>query len=124
MFGLGAVLTVAVAAGSSAASPGLYTGKTSQKLKITVKVSNGKIAKLAYVIKYGSCGEFSGADTHISIERNKFSATIHPNSEVTDKLSGTFRGRAVSGTLSSSLALGGIHPSTCRSGKGTFSAKL
>lgn len=125
IFVLGAVLAVAIAAGASAASSGLYSGKTSQKLKITVKVSKGKVVKVDYVAKYGSCGEFTGVDNvQIQIKSNKFSATVHPNSETVDKLSGSFKGKNVRGTLSSLVTTGGIQPSMCRSGKLTFSAKL
>lgn len=125
IFVLGAVLAVAIAASALAASSGLYSGKTSQKLKITVKVSKGKVVKVDYVAKYGSCGEFTGVDNvQIQIKSNKFSATVHPNSETVDKLSGSFKGKNVRGTLSSLVTTGGIHPSMCRSGKLTFSAKL
>ena len=122
---LGAALAVAMAAVASAASSGLYTGKTSQKLKITVKVSNGHVVKVGYVAQYGSCGELEGSDkVKIAIKGNKFSATVHPNSETVDKLSGTFTGHKVSGALNSTVTTGGIHPMTCRSGKVTFGAKL
>lgn len=125
VFVLGILLAVAIAAGAVAASSGVYTGKTSQKLKITVKVSKGNVSRVTYFAKYGSCGEFSGIDNmKIAIKNNKFSKTVHPNSEVVDKLSGSFKGKNVSGTLSSVLSLGGIHPSTCRTGKLKFSAKL
>jgi hypothetical protein len=125
IFVLGAVLAVAIAAGASAASSGLYTGKTSQKLKITVEVSKGKVVSVDYIAKYGSCGEFNGVDiVHAAIIRNKFSATGHPDAEVTDKLSGSFKGKNVSGTLSSLVSTGGLHPVTCKSGKVRFSAKL
>ncbi len=121
---LGAALAVAVAAVASAASSGLYTGKTSQKLKISVKVTNGKVVKVGYVASYGSCGEFIGTDkVKIAIKSNKFSATVHPNSETVDKISGSFKGQKVSGTLTSTVTTGGIHPTTCHSGKVTFSAK-
>lgn len=122
---LGAALAVAMAAVASAASSGLYTGKTSQKLKITVKVSGGKLVKVDYAAVYGSCNELLGTDkVKIAIKSNKFSATVHPNSETVDKLSGTFKGQKVSGTLTSTVTTGGIHPMTCHSGKLTFSAKL
>jgi hypothetical protein len=125
MFVLGVVLAVAIAAGASAASSGVYTGKTSQKLKITVKVSKGKVVKVAYVAKYGSCGEFTGVDrAQLAIRSNKFSATVHPNSATVDKLTGRFKGKNLSGTLSSKVTTGGIHPTACRSGKVKFSAKL
>lgn len=124
IFVLGAVLAVAVAAGASAASSGLYTGKTSQELKISVKVSKGKVVKVDYTASYGSCGELTGTDkVKIAIKSNKFSATVHPNSETVDKLSGTFKGENISGTLSSAVTTGGIHPTTCKSGKVTFKAK-
>ena len=124
IFVLGAVLAVAIAAGASAAASGRYAGKTTQKLKVTVEVSKGKVVKVAYVAKYGSCGEFSGVDkAHIAIRHNKFRATVHPNSETVDKLSGSFEGKSVSGTISSSVITGGIHPTTCKSGKVKFSAK-
>jgi hypothetical protein len=122
---LGAVMAVALAAVASAASSGTYTGKTSQQLKITVKVSKAKVVKVGYTAKYGSCGEFIGTDNvKIAIKNNKFSATVHPNSETVDKLSGTFNGQKVSGSLTSTVTTGGIHPTTCHSGKVTFSAKL
>jgi hypothetical protein len=122
---LGAALAVALAAAASAASPGLYTGKTSQKLKISVKVSGAKVVKVGYVAKYGSCGEFTGADNvKIAIKSNKFSATVHPNSETVDKVSGSFKGQKVTGSLVSTVTEGGIHTTTCHSGKLTFSAKL
>jgi hypothetical protein len=122
---LGTVLAVATATGALAASSGLYTGKTSQKLSITVKVSKGKVVKVDYFARFGSCGELSAVDkVKIAIKGGKFSATVHPNSEAVDKLTGRFKGQAVSGTLSSVVMLGGIHPSTCRTGKVTFSAKL
>jgi hypothetical protein len=122
---LGAVLAVGIAAAASAASSRVYTGQTSQKLKITVKVSKGKVVRVDYVAKYGSCGELSGADkVKIAIKGNTFSATVHPNSETVDKLSGSFKGKKLSGTLSSSVTLGGIHASKCKSGKLKFSAKL
>jgi hypothetical protein len=123
-FVLGAVLAVALAAIASAASPGLYTGKTSQHLTITVKVSGAKVVKVGYSARYSSCGELIGTDkVKIAINSNKFSATVHPNSETVDKLSGTFKGSSVSGTLNSVVTTGGIHPETCKSGKVTFSAK-
>ena len=122
---LGSVLAVALAAVASAASSGLYKGKTNQKLQISVKVSDGKVVKVDYVAGYGSCGEFIGTDkVKIAIKGNKFSATVHPNSETVDKLSGRFKGQKVTGTLQSTVTTGGIHPTTCRSGKVTFSAKL
>lgn len=122
---LGAALAVALAAVASAASSGLYTGKTRQQLKITVKVSKGKVVKVGYTARYGSCGELIGADNvKIAIKDNKFGATVHPNSETVDKLSGTFKGQKVSGALTSTVTTGGIHPMTCHSGKLTFSAKL
>jgi hypothetical protein len=125
MFVLGAALAVALAGSASAASSGLYTGKTSQKLKITIKVSKAKVVAVHYIAKYGSCGEFQGVDTaHIAIKANKFSATVHPNSETVDKLSGRFKGANLSGTLDSTVTTGGIHPTTCLSGKVKFSAKL
>ena len=121
---LGAALAVAVAAVASAASSGLYTGITSQQLKISVKVTKGKVVKVGYVASYGSCGEFIGTDkVKIAIKRNRFSATVHPNSETVDKISGSFKGQKVSGTLNSTVTTGGIHPTTCHSGKVTFSAK-
>ena len=121
---LGAVLAIALTAAASAASAGLYTGKTSQKLAISVKVSGGKVTKVDYVAKYGSCGEFDGADkVKIAVKGNKFSATVHPNSETVDKLSGKFKGTSVSGSLNSVVTTGGIHPQTCKSGKVTFTAK-
>jgi hypothetical protein len=121
---LGAVLAIALAAAASAASAGLYTGKTSQKLAISVKVSGGKVTKVDYAAEYGSCDEFTGADkVKIAIKGNKFSATVHPNSETVDKLSGTFKGSKLSGSLSSVVTTGGIHPQTCKSGKVTFTAK-
>jgi hypothetical protein len=121
---LGAVLAVALGAVASAASPGQYTGKTSQHLPITVKVSGGKVVKVAYTASYGSCGELSGSDkVKIAIKSSKFSATVHPNSETVDKLSGKFKGTSVSGSLTSVVTTGGIHPTTCKSGKVTFSAK-
>jgi hypothetical protein len=89
-----------------------------------VKVSKGNVVEVDYVAKYGPSGEFSGVDkVHIAIKRDKFSATVHPNSETVDKLSGSFKGKNVSGTLSSSVTTGGIHPTTCKSGKVKFSAK-
>jgi hypothetical protein len=122
---VGAVMVVAIAAGASAASSGLYTGKTSQKLKITLTVSKGKLVKFDYAARYGSCGELTGADNpRIAIKHQKFSATVHPNSETTDRLSGTFVGTNVTGILNSSVTTGGIHPTTCKSGKVKFSAKL
>jgi hypothetical protein len=122
---LGAALTVAMAAVASAASSGLYAGNTSQKLKIKVKVSNGHVQKVTYVAKYGSCGEFDGTDNvKIAIKDNKFSATVHPNSETVDKLSGTFTGAKLNGSLTSTVTTGGIHTITCHSGKVTFGAKL
>ena len=88
---LGAALVVTMAAVASAAPSGLYTGKTSQKLNIAVKVSKGHVVKVSYVAEYASCGEFDGSDTvKIAIKGNKFNATVHPNSESVDKLSGTF----------------------------------
>jgi hypothetical protein len=124
IFALGAGLAVAIVAGASAAASGPYAGNTSQKLNITVKVSKGNVVEVDYVAKYGPCGEFSGVDkVHIAIKRDKFSATVHPNSETVDKLSGSFKGKNVSGTLSSSVTTGGIHPTTCKSGKVKFSAK-
>lgn len=51
LFVLGVVLAVAIAAGASAASSGLYTGPTSQKLKVTVEVSKGKVVKVDYVAR-------------------------------------------------------------------------
>lgn len=125
VFVIGAVLSVAIAAGASAASSGLYTGKTKQNLAISVKVSNGKVVKVTYTVKYGSCGTFSDSDkAPIAITNNTFSATEHPNSETVDKLSGSFNGKSVSGSLSSALSLGGIHPRTCRSGRVKFSGRL
>lgn len=122
---LGAVLAVTMAAIASAAPSGLYTGKTSQKLEISVKVSNGHVRKVSYVAEYGSCGEFDGSDTvNIAIKGNKFNATVHPNSETVDKLSGTFTDQRVSGALTSTVTTGGIHPMTCHSGRVTFNAKL
>jgi hypothetical protein len=104
---------------------GCLHGKTSQQLTITLKVSKGKVVKVTYAAKYGSCGEFTGVDkVQIAIKNNKFSATVHPNSETIDKLRGSFKRKKVSGTLSSSLMFGGIHPSTCKSGKLKFSGKL
>jgi phosphate-selective porin len=103
---LGVALAVALAAAASAASAGLYTGKTSQKLQISVKVSGGKVVKVSYTAS------------------NKFSATVHPDSETVDKLSGGFKGQRVTGTLDSTVTEGGIHTTTCHSGKLTFSAKL
>lgn len=123
-FVLGVVLALAIAVGASAASSGLYTGKTSQQLKITLKVSGGKVVNVTYTAKYGSCGQFSEVDkAPMSIQGNKFRKTVRPNSEVVDKLSGTFNGKNVTGKLSSTLMTGGIHPTTCRSGSLTFSAK-
>jgi hypothetical protein len=122
---LGAVLAVTMAGIASAAPSGLYTGKTSQALKISVKVSKGHVRKVSYVAEYGSCGEFDGSDTvKIAIKGNKFNATVHPNSETVDKLSGTFTDQRVSGTLTSTVTTGGIHPTTCHSGRVTFNAKL
>jgi hypothetical protein len=122
---LGAVLAVTMAAVASAASSGLYTGKTSQKLKISVKVSKGHVVKVSYVADYGSCGAFDGSDgVKIAIKGNKFNATVHPNSETVDKLSGTFTDHRVSGALNSTVTTGGIHPTTCHSGRVTFNAKL
>jgi hypothetical protein len=119
------VLAVGIATAASAASSGLYTGQTSQKLKVTVKVSQGKVVKVGYVARYGSCGQPMGADkVKIQIKNNKFSATVHPNSETVDKISGSFNGTKVSGTIHSTVTLGGIHPTTCKSGKLKFSAKL
>jgi hypothetical protein len=78
-------------------------------------VSKGKVVKVEYVARYGSCAEFTGVDNvHIAIMRNKFGATAHPNSETADKLSGSFKGKNVSGTLGSSVTTGGLHP-TARS---------
>ena len=120
---LGAALAVAMAAVASAASSGLYTGRTSQKLKITVKVSGGKVVKVDYAAVYSSCNELINTDkVKIAIRSNKFSATVHPNSETIDKLSGAFKGQKVSGAITSTVTTGGIHPMTCRSGKVTFSA--
>jgi hypothetical protein len=66
---------------------------------------------------------FLGEDAvHIPIKANKFSATVHPNSKTVDKLSGSFKGASLSGTLFSSTTTGGIHPTTCISGKVKFSA--
>lgn len=122
---LAAVLAVTMAAVASAASSGLYTGKTSQKLRIAVKVSKGHVVKVTYVAEYGSCGEFDGSDVaKIPINGNKFNATVHPNSETVDKLSGTFAHQRVSGSLTSTVTTGGIHPTTCHSGKVKFNAKL
>jgi hypothetical protein len=121
---LGVSLAVAVAAVASAASSGLYTGKTSQRLKITVKVTGGKVVKVDYSATYGSCGELINTDkVKIAIKSNKFSATVHPNSETVDKLSGNFKGQNLSGTVNSTVTTGGIHPMTCHSGKVTFSGK-
>jgi hypothetical protein len=125
IFVLGAALAVVFAADASAASSGTYTGTTSQKQKVTLKVSGGKVVRFAYSATYGACGDASGVDkVKIVIKKNKFSATVHPNSEVVDKLSGTFKGNKVTGTITSSLAEGGIHPKTCKTGKLKFSAKL
>jgi hypothetical protein len=122
---LGAVLAVTMTAIASAAPSGLYTGKTSQELKISVKVSKGHVRKVSYVAEYGSCGEFDGSDTvKIAIKGNKFNATVHPNSETVDKLSGSFTDQRISGALTSTVTTGGIHPTTCHSGKVTFNAKL
>lgn len=122
---LGAALVVTMAAVASAAPSGLYTGKTSQKLNIAVKVSKGHVVKVSYVAEYASCGEFDGSDTvKIAIKGNKFNATVHPNSESVDKLSGTFTRQRVSGALNSTVTTGGIHPMTCHSGRVTFNAKL
>jgi hypothetical protein len=122
---LGSALAVVFAAVASAAASGVYNGKTSQKLQISVKVSGGKVVKVGYVARYGSCGEFTGADkVKIAIKSNKFSATVHPNSETVDKLSGSFKGQKVAGTLTSTVTEGGIHSTTCHSGKLSFSAKL
>jgi hypothetical protein len=119
------VLAVAIAAAASAAAAGLYTGQTSQKLKISVKVANGKVVGVDYTAKYGSsCGELIGTDkVKIAITNNRFSATVHPNSETVDKLGGTFKRNHVTGTLNSTVTTGGIHPMKCHSGKVTFSAK-
>lgn len=114
-----------MAAVASAAPSELYTGKTSQKLNIAVKVSKGHVVKVSYVAEYGSCGKFDGSDTvKIAIKGNKFNATVHPNSESVDKLSGTFTGQRVSGALNSTVTTGGIHPMTCHSGRVTFNARL
>lgn len=122
---LGAALSMAMATVASAASSGVYVGNTSQKLKIRVKVSNGHVQKVTYVAQYGSCGEFDGADNvKIVIKDNKFNATVHPNSETVDRLSGTFTGQKLSGSLISTVTTGGIHPMTCHSGKVTFGARL
>lgn len=121
---LAAALAIAIAATASAAASGLYTGKTGQSLKITLKVSKGKVVKVNYIAKYGSCGKFIGADkVSIAIKDDKFKATVHPNSETVDKLSGTFKGQKVTGTLNSTVTTGGIHPQVCRSATVTFSAK-
>ena len=75
--------------------------------------------------EYGSCGKFDGSDTvKMAIKGNKFNATVHPNSETVDKLSGTFTDQRVSGALTSTVTTGGIHPTTCHSGRVTFNAKL
>jgi hypothetical protein len=122
---LGTVLAVAITAMAAGAPSGLYTGKTSQRLKITVKVSRGNVTKVFYTAKYGKCGTLSALDNvQIRLRHNKFNTTVRPNSETVDKVSGRFRGKNLSGTLSSSVRTGGIHPTTCRSGKLTFSARL
>jgi hypothetical protein len=122
------VLTVGIAlvmaAVASAAVSGLYSGTTSQGLKITVKVSNSKVVKVAYTAKYGACGEFTGSDkVAIGIRRGAFSATVHPNSETVDKLAGSFKGEKVTGTISSTVTTGGIQTKTCKSGRVAFTAR-
>jgi hypothetical protein len=122
---LGTVLAVAITAMAAGAPSGLYTGKTSQRLKITVKVSKGKVSYVFYTAKYGKCGMTSASDNvQIRLRHNRFGATAHPNAETVDKISGRFRGKNLSGTLSSTISTGGIHPITCKSGRLTFSARL
>ncbi len=122
---VGTMLAIVIAVSASAASSGLYSGETSQKLKITVKVSRGKVVRFDYIARYGSCGEFTGADKlNVAIKRSKFSVIVHPNSETSDKLNGRFNGKNLKGTLTSSVTTGGIHPTTCTSGNVRFSAKL
>lgn len=126
MLVLGSVLALATAAAASAASSGLYRGTTSQAGRmISVQVSNGKVVKVNYDLMYGSCGGFTGQDkVALAIKNNKFSGTAHPNAETVDKLSGTFNGNNLTGTVSSTVKTGGTHGSTCKSGKVKFTAKL
>lgn len=122
-----AVLSLALAGVALAAPSGTYSGKTSQKYPISLKVSRAKVAKIVYTANYrGGCGSsmittFKG---HIAINKHgNFNAKVHPNSEATLRIKGHFKGKTVSGSFTSTVITGGIHTHTCSTVKINFTAK-
>lgn len=127
-----AVSMVALAGVALAAASGGYSGKTSQKLAISLKVNHAKITKVRFTARYrGTCGgsgvgglitTFTG---HIAVNKHgTFNAKVRPNSASVLKIKGHFKGRTVKGSFTSSVTEGGIHGShTCSTAKITFTAK-
>jgi hypothetical protein len=119
---IGVVLAVAVAAVASAGTAGVYSGKTSQHLALSVTATGSKISKIKYAANYGACGAdlFGTSKVSIPIKKGKVSASARLDSESTISLTGTFKGKKFSGSFKSSITEGGIHPQTCSTGKVTF----
>jgi hypothetical protein len=119
---IGVVLAVAVAAVASAGTAGVYSGKTSQHLAMSVTATGSKISKIKFAGNYGACGGdlFGTSKVSIPIKNGKVSDNARLNSEVTMNLTGAFKGKKFNGSFKSSITEGGIHPKTCSTGKVTF----
>jgi hypothetical protein len=119
---IGVMLAVTVAAVASAGTAGVYSGKTSQHLALTVTATGSKITKIKYAANYGACGAdlFGTSKVSIPIKNGKVSDNARLNSEVTMNLTGAFKGKKFNGSFKSSITEGGIHPQTCPTGKVKF----
>jgi len=115
---------------ASAAQLASYSGSTGQGQTLSLSVRHNLIVSVKFIARYrGAC---SGSNFSSSFKRKikidkhgKFGATVHPNAGSVVKISGRFKGKVVTGSLTSSFVEGGIHGQhTCSSGKVAFRARL
>jgi hypothetical protein len=120
--GLVATLLALVVTATAVAAGTTFSGKTNQKLKLAVTVSGSKISKISYAANYGKCGAdlFGTSKVSVPIKHAKVSDNVKLNSETTMNLVGKFKGTKFSGSFTSKITTGGIHPQTCSTGKVTF----
>jgi hypothetical protein len=97
-----AVLALIAPAGASAPAPGTYSGRTSQKLAISITVKQSKVTALHFKVA-NNCGEkhkpidVTGGSVKIHSD-GRFSMSLG-NASGSLKVAGRFTGRKAVGTL-------------------------
>jgi hypothetical protein len=115
------VLAVALASVATAADSGVYHGVTSEKGLVKLTVRRDRLVYVSFQVTFFGAGcAVTGAKgrTSVPIRHDRFGVTVHADHGRLDvHLTGHFRGRRVTGTLS-----GTDGGPACNTGKTTYEA--